>query len=312
MPHPLDGARLKVVRAEKHLESLKLEVGRYLDTRPYEFATEHESDTDVLTVKPAIVKVDPPLELGCIFGDCLTNLRISLDYIAWQVASKCSATALVVGRDRIYFPLAKDAAAFGANGRAQLARYSVPATVIDLIESIQPYQTGYESLGLLTSLVNRDKHCLPLLTIATANTTSIDVAVAGKPIAQCVMHPPGSKAIVFGHNVFSMSVRRLTPEDLPALLAAVPPTTIDAMHDIGIDIARPLSGNEIGFNVTETQDAARPRPTEEQARSVKVNGQVTVFVSLQNPPMPLEPVDRTLEQIVKCVANIVPRFDPFV
>jgi hypothetical protein len=58
-------------------------------------------------------------------------------------------------------------------------------------------------------------------------------------------------------------------------------------------------------------DGPAPGSSEQQPRSVKVDGQVTVFVALQNVAMPFAPVDRTLEQVVKCVADIVPRFEKF-
>jgi hypothetical protein len=174
------------------LESLKAEIGRYLDTRPYEFPTER--DGGVLTARPAIIKVEPPLRLGGIFGDCLGNLRASLDYIAWQLATRYSPKPLVFGKDNIYFPLAKDAAGFSGNSRPSLAKYSIPAAALDIVESVQPYQPGYDPLGLLHRLGNEDKHCLPLLTVAYADTASIEVTVDGPPVSQCIMHPPGSKA----------------------------------------------------------------------------------------------------------------------
>jgi hypothetical protein len=46
---------------------------------------------------------------------------------------------------------------------------------------------------------------------------------------------------------------------------------------------------------------------------VPMKGKVAIYVTLQNVLVPRkpEPVDLTLEQIVKCVADIVPRFDRF-
>jgi hypothetical protein len=98
MRHPLDGARLKIVRAQKHLDSLKDEISRYLDTHPYEFPTEHEGN--VVAARPAIVSEPPPLELGCIAGDCFSNLRKSLDYIAWELLTLSLLTALFRGNER--------------------------------------------------------------------------------------------------------------------------------------------------------------------------------------------------------------------
>jgi hypothetical protein len=287
MNHPLDGAKRKVVWAEKHLSALQDEIGRYLDSHPYEIPTEHEGD--VVAVRPAIVKVEPPLDLGCIFGDCLANLRACLDYIAWQLAVRFAATAPIVGKDRIQFPLARKAADFKPKPLAD--KHSFPASAISLIESVQPYQAGHEPLGLLNSLVNEDKHCLPLLTIAYANSASIEVRVAGPPAEIVMYQPAGSKAVIIGHASSGMIVQRLPadadPND-PSLLLKL-----------------------MAEAVTTAGNTASPGTSEQQPRSVKVDGQVAVFVSLQNPLVPLEPIERTLEQLVKCVADIVPRFEPF-
>jgi hypothetical protein len=44
---------------------------------------------------------------------------------------------------------------------------------------------------------------------------------------------------------------------------------------------------------------------------VEVDSQATIFVAFSDSSMPLEPVDRTLENIIKCVANVIPQFDSF-
>jgi hypothetical protein len=84
-----------------------------------------------------------------------------------------------------------------------------------------------------------------------------------------------------------MEVRRLTPED-----AAVGHFVASGMIP-GVPAAQVAAGLW----------------SPEHPSSVKVDGKVAVFVALQNAPAPLAPVERTLEQIVKCVAGIVPRFD---
>jgi hypothetical protein len=283
---PLDGARLKVVRAQQHLDSLKQEIGRYLETRPYEFPTECKGDAVV--ARPAVIKVSPPLELGCIVGDCLGNLRKSLDYIAWQLGMRYSTTPLKVGKNRITFPVIDDAPEFTKKCETCLTKKLaavVPASAHALIESIQPYHTGYEPLRLLNRLVNSDKHCLPLLTVAYAQTTMIQVVAVGGPIGQCDIDIPAI-GVFTGFDTGGMIVQQL-PDDGTG---AVDPFAV----------------------LRAAQNASAPALPEQQPGSVKVDGQVTVFVSLDDPPMPLEPIDLALEQIVKCVANIVPMFDALV
>lgn len=265
MNHPLDGARLKVVRAQKHLDALKDEIGRYLDTQPYEF---HNWVEDGATwVAGPFIKVDPPLSLSCIIGDCLGNLRKSLDYIAWELATRYSAQPPVAGSKAnkgIFFPILNDPAGEGAKGFAKMAaRYAFPAPAVSIIESVQPYNAGNDSLGLLSSLTNIDKHCLPLLAIAYTDTVLSQILPNEKITLQGADGSPDGGAI---------------------------------LQLVGVSAA---------------SETAAPGSLEQHPPSVKVEGQVGVFVTLQNVPVPPEPVDRTLEQIVKCVANIIPPFDPF-
>jgi len=258
MNHPLDGARLKVVWAQKDLKSLKDEVARYLASNSYEFVT--ESDANNKTAR-LVIKTEPPLDLSHLIGQCANGLRASLDYIVWQLAIRYSPKAPEVGKDRIYFPLQKDSATFNANA---LAKYSIPANAIGAIESVQPYQAGYERLAAIPDLTNEDRHRLPLLTLARVSGTSIRFRDdKGKTI--------------FG------------------IVGAV----------VGEGFTGHLSGAGIALNALGTsQPALSPE-------NVKVEAQATVFVAFQNSVMPREPVDRTLEQMVECVARVVPRFDSF-
>src|SRR5258708_428207 len=81
--HPLDGARLKIVRAQEHIDSLTAEVRMYLDEKPYEVIKQH--DGHVWRFSPDVT-IPPPLRLSTIIGDCLGNARAALDYIMWQLA----------------------------------------------------------------------------------------------------------------------------------------------------------------------------------------------------------------------------------
>jgi hypothetical protein len=247
MMHPLDGARLKVVRAEQHLDALKEEIALYLDSHPYEIPIQQNSDE--LTIGKAVVRHEPPPMLSCILGDCVGNLRASLDYVAWQIGTKAPPAPLTEKEKRhIAFPIAKDRASLeNTQAWSQLINCGVPAGATALIESVQPYHAGYKPLELLNVLVNEDKHRLPLFTVAYAKTESIKV---------------------------------IAPDGF-------------AVHGCAVD------------SLWIALDAA-------DSGKMQVYGQVAVFVSLQNPLMPREPVGITLAQIFKCVANIIPRFESFV
>src|SRR5437899_342422 len=167
--HPLDGTKLKVVWAQEQLKAFQIEAGQYMNRHPYEVVRQRNGDTWTFSFRTT---EDPPLRLSEILGYCIGDLRAALDYIAWQLASWYSPKPLVIGDDKVYFPLAADPNKLDLNS---LAKYNIPALARDEIEHVQPYHAGYEPLGWLKKLVNADKHCLPLLTISHVGAGNIEV-----------------------------------------------------------------------------------------------------------------------------------------
>src|SRR5262245_56483659 len=116
---PLDGAMLKIVRAQKHLDCLRNEIRGYLETDPYKFPL--QISTRTITAGLAHSSFEPPLELGCIFGDCINNLRSSLDYIAWELATKYTPSAMLAKEGKsVYFPISKSPLDFTTKRGAKL------------------------------------------------------------------------------------------------------------------------------------------------------------------------------------------------
>jgi hypothetical protein len=258
MSHPLDGARLKVIRAQEHLDGLNAEVGMYLDQQPQEVRSQPERAPQHTWlphtyVMPPIIPSDPPPRLSIIIGDCVTNARAALDYIMWELADRHFKPRLdIVNRkgDKhlAAFPiLTKNA--FQTCSKC-LAKRKIPADAITELERAQPYNAGYEPLLWLNELVNRDKHRALLLTV-----TEIDLTVELRP-----------------------------------------------WH--------------LGDIITETRPIAIPRNLATNKSpafqsDMPMKGKVISYVTWKDVPVPSVPIDRTLEQIIKCVANIVPRFDSF-
>src|SRR5665213_4296904 len=168
MVHPLDGARLKIVRAQEHLDSIKSEIGAYLKTRPYRVAAKIDRN-DRLRM-PVEITVQPPTHIAMVIGDCVTNIRAALDYVAWELAVRYFNPRLDVAsleeRRIASLPLYQVAGDNGYTNRLKsLAKRGMPASAISEIDAIQPYNGGYESLWVLHELVNTDKHRLPIITL---------------------------------------------------------------------------------------------------------------------------------------------------
>jgi hypothetical protein len=128
------------------------------DEGHYHVPLERQGD---LVVANAAIKEQPPATLSVIVGDCVTNLRASLDYIAWELGTK-RPTRLLSGSEKrgITFPIISAAADFSnAKSVTHLSGLcGVPAAAMDEIKKVQPYNAGYEVLGHLNILVNEDKH----------------------------------------------------------------------------------------------------------------------------------------------------------
>jgi hypothetical protein len=250
MAHPLDGARLKVVWAQEHIDTLKAEIRAYLDKRPYEVTAENKPNFGI--VGKVTIIIPPPMSLSALIGDCATNARATLDYIVWELAGRYFSPPFNAGNanDRriTSFPISNLPSDAGyVNRLTSLANRKIPAVAIDEIKAVQPYNEAYQPLWWLHELVNTDKHRMPILTLAYVPFFAWGTEPDGT--IRPVVHwgGPGREAV----------------------------------------------------------------PTAEEAAAMRMEHQVAVCVTFQDVSMPREGVDRTLENIVKCVADIVPRFEPF-
>jgi hypothetical protein len=257
---PLDGSRLKIVRAEQHLKLLRAKIGRHLKKHTQEIVFT-DSDTNTHTRTRRLTKPIPAI-WSTIVGDCVTNCRAALDYIMWELAVKYLVpTPVITNREdrRITnFPISESPTDTGYTDRLnRFANRQLPAPIIDEIKLVQPYNAGYEPLRTLHELVNTDKHRMPLMGTAKFGGFMLLDTWALQSLSN-----PEVRIVELGQ--FTISTTRDTSS-----------VTVHKMN-------------------------------------MNVNAQPTISVTWQDVTMPHEPVDRTLEDIVKCVANIIPRFQPFL
>jgi hypothetical protein len=180
MAHPLDDARLKVVRAQEHLKALKSNIRDYLDTHPYEI-TVHKHGEGPPYPYP-LVNREPPPEIALLIGDCLSNVRPPLDYIVWQLAVRYFDPPIVPDEDLwVSFPIYRDKADAGfVNKINRFTNRKMPADAIAEIKAVQPDDRRYEPLWWLHQLVNMDKHRLSALTTTMfPNFTWIEIEGIG-------------------------------------------------------------------------------------------------------------------------------------
>jgi hypothetical protein len=264
MTHPLDGARLRVIRAQEHLNSVVTDIGIYRREHPYEIVSQENDDhTSTQTVK---ISTPPPVRLSMIIGDCVTNARAALDYTVWELARRYfdPRVDITKSNDRrlASFKISENATNKNhVDWLMDLAKRKIPASAIDDIKEVQPYQSGDDSLLWLQELVNTDKHQMPLLTIRVLGlvfdgATSVTLKAEGG-----------------GLDLASMSATGVTGVLLP-----IYPDT----ESVRVD--------------------SDSKPVETQS-SIHLAGHKHASLG--------GPIDRTLEQIVKCVGDIIPRFDVY-
>jgi|RhiMetdeSRZDD1v2_1073273.scaffolds.fasta_scaffold39509_2 hypothetical protein len=156
MADQLKAARLKLDRAEEHLRSFDRESADWLEqTKFCRFAMKEDGDKGIISVDITAV---PPARLSAILGDCLQNLRASLDYLCWELVIANNQTP---GR-WTGFPIYRS---WDYVKRPQFhpnCVTGIDSEAIALMERLQPYYGGknpdISPLWFLHELSNTDKH----------------------------------------------------------------------------------------------------------------------------------------------------------
>lgn len=134
--HPLDDRRTKLTRADELYGGLIKEVEEWHQLGYGRIETEYRPRRAEY-VYIAKIEVPPPLRWGAIIGDCVHNLRSSLDTLMWQLV------LLRRGRPlrRTQFPIFERRAAYRA--RAPTMIDGVSRRDRGTLERLQPF-TSHE------------------------------------------------------------------------------------------------------------------------------------------------------------------------
>ncbi len=161
----MDSVRQKFFRVRVHFEELDRELEKYYASLP-----------DTVSLAPGSLPGSPlwlssvdltvPARIGLIVGDCLQNMRSSLDYLVWELVL---ANGLTPTRQNA-FPIALTEADYKneVSKRNRLTGISVEAHAV--IDALQPYLRAQQHeregtpLAVLDSLQNINKHRRVLLT----------------------------------------------------------------------------------------------------------------------------------------------------
>lgn len=156
-----DKVRKKIERAKYHVRDLERHFLEFRKENCHRFRTEIDPDTGD-EVHRAVVVSTPP-EFTLIIGDAVHNLRSALDHLAWQAHEFDGG----IPDKYTFFPVCDAPTEYKPVDLAKKQKFS--PRLIRLFESVQPYHSGYESLGLIHKLNNIDKHRFLFVTAFAVN-----------------------------------------------------------------------------------------------------------------------------------------------
>jgi hypothetical protein len=151
-------AQLKLDRAEEHLHALDDEILAYLDSQPFKIVVNVQPSDPSTVLIEFHVTTQPPERLSVILGDCIHNLRSSLDHIACDLVTKAGGSC-----DHTQFPIADSMLDKNANPKQPLTvGAAIDPQALAFIDALQPYHRGQDApshpLAIVRDLSNIDKH----------------------------------------------------------------------------------------------------------------------------------------------------------
>lgn len=155
--NPLDAPRLKLERAEKHLQDLETALASFYKLEPCKVVKYLHSE-DGRQIFRSEFTIEPPPTLSIIAGDAIHNMRSALDWLICQLSLLNGAKTL----KGVEFPIFKDIPTGRLKGSFQYKIRFLPDEAKQATEIIQPYHTGnlakLQRLWLLQQLDITDKH----------------------------------------------------------------------------------------------------------------------------------------------------------
>jgi hypothetical protein len=185
----LSGVRLKLDRAEAHIETVGEQIGAFRERDPAPFG--FRSDPEPRANQPgeyvlyAVIREPPPRELALPIGDALQNMRAALDHFAYELSSPSAQKS-----GKTAFPIYTDECRFKANGVPRIKTITGHGRAF--IERMQPYSATKiptdDPLEILRTLSNLDKHRLLVPVIAALSDRDSWVAATNAEIRFRYLH----------------------------------------------------------------------------------------------------------------------------
>jgi hypothetical protein len=179
-----DSVRYKIFRSITHLKELETELHSYYETNPARVVRQSDGDPDRFIGK--LETAAPiPARLPIIIGDCLQNMRSSLDYLVWELVLAAKNSP---GKHNM-FPVCATLESFDNQLIKQRRLDGVSPDAIAEIQALQPYHGGQDFdknfLWVIDDLCNINKHRRLLVINLTGGPSDIQPkTVNGQLFAQ--------------------------------------------------------------------------------------------------------------------------------
>ena len=163
----LNGVRRKIDRAKTHINDVEIVARQFCvaNTDCLYPKTDPNSGKKIFHVR---FRTQLPELLPLMIGDAVHNLRSALDHLAWQLVDANGQTPTI----NTSFPVFKKKNTKQFNSK--VSRIACGAR--DIIESIQPYNSGNDDLAILSEMDNFDKHRLLIVIASTVKDSTFGIA----------------------------------------------------------------------------------------------------------------------------------------
>ncbi len=243
--HLLHSVDLKIERAEHHLKRLH-EMGKQLTAKkPYSADPEPDPGIPKRTNYRAKVKEQPPDTYRTVVGDCVHNLRASLDNLAHALAMRHTGEPLPF-EHKIAFPIKNRRGEFPSISNAGQVLGAMPPRARTLIETLQPYHRRNDPqnhpLARLRDLDDFDKHRVLHIVNAVPTSAKFEFSVPLKGAVSDITHGPLEDDAIVGWVDMTNAI--------PFAPGAGPKVKVEVKASFGTGIAFDRAGPGQGDGVT--------------------------------------------------------------
>jgi hypothetical protein len=169
-------AKLRLTRAEEHLNDLITRIDGFFSEKPYTKIAEPDPDGIHETHKIRLTKRFP-FRWRVLATEVIEHARASLDHATWICGWLSTQNPNI---EQVAFPFARTAGDLDNSIRRRSK--NLPPEIQALLRSFQPYQGGNDDLFVLNDLCNLSKHALVTFMPRAAATGTISGTAFKGPI----------------------------------------------------------------------------------------------------------------------------------